>query len=488
MRTIRARLAVGYAMAMGGTLAAFGIALLIANRAESIEAVDDRITSQADLAASLIAETRFGEQVTTVPDPRTKQIRRVPSVGTLLDLVPDYVVVLNVEGEVVYVSPAERGLGPGVAETLRDLALPALGEHRHGTATLPLTRRDLRYVVRPIIRAEETVGDAGLGAVIVAAAPTPTSITTAQLVTSMLVIAPLVLLASGLLGYWLAGRALLPIGAITDELQAITDGRSLHKRLAPPTVLDEPGRLALTLNAMLTRLEQSFAALRRFTADASHEIKTPLTVVRAGVERALTTPGVPADTLETLEESLAELNRMTEMLDALLTLARADEGRAPLHLEPVDLRDQVDEAFETAEMLAEPAGVEIRARLPRQPVVVAADPSRVRQLLMNLLTNAVKYTPPGGTVSVALDTRNGDAVIAVTDTGIGIAPGDLPRIFDRFWRAESARARTGRSGVGLGLAICKWIAEAHGGTIVARSRAGRGTTFTVTLPLRSDKT
>jgi heavy metal sensor kinase len=482
MRTIRARLAVGYAMAMGGTLTAFGLALLLANRAASFEDVDERITAEAELAASLIAETRLGEQVTTVEDPRTKQIRRVASVSTLLDLVPDMLVVVNPAGEVVYASPEAQDLGSNVTNALRNFALPEMDQQRLGSASIRALRRDVRYVVRPITT-DDALGDAALGAVVVAATPNPTFLTTTQLIASMLAIAPLVILASVLLGYWLAGRALKPIEAITNELQAITDGTSLHKRLAPPAILDEPGRLALTLNAMLTRLEQSFAALRRFTADASHEIKTPLTIIRGGVERALTTRGVPGDTLELLEETLVELNRMTEMLDALLTLARADEGRAPLHLEPVDLRDQIAEAFETAEMLAEPTGVTIDAQLPAAPVVVSADRSRVRQLLMNLLTNAVKYTPPGGRVTLSLEARNGDAVMAVTDTGLGIAPGDLPRIFDRFWRAETARARTGRSGVGLGLAICKWIAEAHGGTIEARSRAARGSTFTVTLPL-----
>lgn len=480
MRTIRARLSVWYTMAMAGTIAVFGVSLLLANRTASHAAVDERIAGEAQLAASLIAETRLGESVITIEDPRTGQPLRVTSGSTLLEgLLSDPLVVVNPEGRVNYQSPDLRRLGDEALEELRALASPIPSEQRTGTVRLRSTRDEMRFVVRPIAGATGP-----LGAVVVAAVPHPTLLATDQLVTSMLVIAPLILGFAGLLGYWLGGRALKSMDAVIDEVQAITDGRSLHKRLAVPGVQDEVGRLATTLNAMLARLEESFVALRRFTADASHELKTPLTVVRAGVERVLTTPGSSPETMEVLEETLVEINRMAEMLDALLTLARADEGRAPLHLEPVDLRAQVAEAHESAEMLAEPADVEVDAAIPDRPVIVSADQSRIRQLLINLLSNAVKYTPSGGSVLVSLEERNGDAILTVSDTGIGIAPGDLPRIFDRFWRADPARSRRGRSGVGLGLAISKWIAEAHGGTISVQSRPGRGTTFTVTLPLQ----
>src|SRR5438270_299311 len=261
------------------------------------------------------------------------------------------------------------------------------------------------------------------------------------------------------------------------------DGESLHRRLAEPMVKDELGRLAETLDQMMTRLERSFAALRRFTADASHELKTPLTVLRGGVERAITTAGLPQDTLATLEETLQEIKRMTELVDALLTLARADEGIAPLHLEPVDLRAILEEARETGELLAEQAGVQMDLATPPEPVILPVDASRIRQLILNLVTNAVKYTPSGGSVRMQLGQSDGRVTLTVADTGIGIAAGDLPHIFDRFWRADSARTPTGeRPAAGLGLAICKWIAEAHGGTIEVQSPPGRGTSLTVTLP------
>jgi signal transduction histidine kinase len=274
-----------------------------------------------------------------------------------------------------------------------------------------------------------------------------------------------------------------PVDRIIDEIEAITDGRSLHRRVAGVRQTDELSRLTSTLNNMLVRLERNFLSLRRFTADASHELKTPLTVLRSGIERTITHPRVPRDVLEVLEETLVEVNRMTELVDSLLMLARADEGRAPLHLEHVDIRGLLSEVAETGSILGEQASVTVTVEIPTRSVVMAMDRSRIRQLFMNLLTNAIKYTPRGGHVWIDCRQDDDEVVFRVRDTGIGIAGGQLPHIFDRFWRADVARSRTGeRPGVGLGLAICKWIAEAHGGTIRVTSGKGKGTTFTVTLP------
>jgi signal transduction histidine kinase len=271
-----------------------------------------------------------------------------------------------------------------------------------------------------------------------------------------------------------------------DEVEAISDGRSLHRRLAVPVTRDEMARLALTVNGMLARLEQSFDGLHRFTADASHELKTPLQVLRIGVERALVHPGVPQEILQSLDETLAQINQMTEMVEGLLTLARADEGEVPLALEQSDLRDLLSDVAETAGMLGEATGVRVASEMPETPVRMSVDLHRIRQVLLNLVTNAIKYTPAGGTVSLGLSEEAEAVTFTVRDTGIGIAPEDLPHIFDRFWRADPARSRTGeRPGTGLGLAITKWIAEAHGGSITVQSRPGRGTVFTVRLPRHS---
>jgi signal transduction histidine kinase len=179
---------------------------------------------------------------------------------------------------------------------------------------------------------------------------------------------------------------------------------------------------------------------------------------------------------------------MTEMVENLLTLARADEGRAPLTVEEIDLRELVEDVGETAGMLGENAGVKAEHSMPDQPVRLAVDRHRIREMLLNMVTNAIKYTPQGGTIALALEEQDDAVIFTVRDSGIGIAAGDVPHIFDRFWRADQARTRTGeRPGTGLGLAITKWIAEAHGGTIAVQSRPGRGSIFTVRLPRPAGK-
>ena len=322
-----------------------------------------------------------------------------------------------------------------------------------------------------------------VGGVLVATSLEDVAFGPTALLRSMLLIAPVILAGAAVVGYWLAGTSLRPVEGIMDEVDAISDGRSLHRRLAVPISGDEMARLALTVNGMLARLEQSFGSLHRFTADASHELKTPLMVLRAGVERALVHPGVPAEILQSLDETLAQINQMSEMVENLLTLARADEGRAPLAVEKSDLRELIGDVAETAGMLGESGDITVRSEIPDQPVTMSVDRHRIREMLLNLVTNAIKYTPPGGTVSLSLTQEDGAVVFTVADTGIGIAPGDLPHIFERFWRADPARSRTGdRPGTGLGLAITKWIAEAHGGSITVQSRPGRGSVFTVRLP------
>jgi two-component system OmpR family sensor kinase len=280
----------------------------------------------------------------------------------------------------------------------------------------------------------------------------------------------------------IAGRLLKPIDQMVNDVEAISDGRSLHRRIPVLDLGDEIGRLGSTLNAMIGRLEASFAALRRFTADASHELKTPLTVLRADLERAMTTTQGSTEQFVALEEGLQETARMADLVESLLTLARADEGRFDLHREPVEMEPLVREVAETANILGEAAGLNVSMPVV-QSVNILGDRVRLRQLLLNLVTNAIKYTVRGGKVELSLEDVEGAAVFTVKDTGIGIAGADLPFIFDRFWRVDRARSRGAeRGGVGLGLAISQWIAQAHGGSINVSSRLGRGSTFTVTIP------
>ncbi|MGH7669937.1 MAG: sensor histidine kinase, partial [Gemmatimonadaceae bacterium] len=304
------------------------------------------------------------------------------------------------------------------------------------------------------------------------------------LVGTMLLLAPVVLLISLSAAYYLAGRAFKPVELVINEVEAITDGRSLHRRLPTDTPDDELGRLAETLNRMIARLQASFGALRRFTADASHELKTPLAVLRADIERATHPRTGDSERGVALEEAMQEITRMADLVDSLLTLARADEGRFDLHRAPVHLESIVRDVTETATILGEASRIAVTVPLIEDGVVLG-DAARLRQLFLNLLTNAIKYTPRGGKVEMTLSHRNNNAVaFAVRDTGMGISAADLPYVFERFWRADRVRSRASeRGGFGLGLAIAQWIVQAHGGTLTVQSRLGRGTVFTVLLPM-----
>jgi len=472
---------VWYATALILSIAVFAIVIYFARRSDTYQDLDRRIQSEADLTAGILAESYHARGVLVEKDTAGRPVL-TPEVAAVLEVVPDYLLVTSRDGRLLFASPDARALTFAEFEQLNAIARPPTARggasHLPGRVRIDPNGPTMHYIVR-------AVPDAGdqFGAIFAGADTRSSELRLQQLLLTIVIAFFVGVVPAILVGGWIAGRALEPVDRMITEVREITDGRSLHRRLAVPMERDELGRLAETLNQMMTRLERSFAALRRFTADASHELKTPLTVVRAGVERAITRPDMPPETLAALEETLQEVNRMTELLESLLTLARADEGRADLHRESVDLRDIIAEAGETGELLAEHAGVGIDIRLPPEPLVFPVDRSRIRQLALNLIENAVKYTPRGGQVSVELGTNDGRAVFTVADTGIGIAPGDLPHVFDRFWRADSARTRTSeRAGTGLGLAICKWIAEAHGGTIEVQSRPGRGTTFTVGLP------
>jgi signal transduction histidine kinase len=479
VRTIRSQLTVWYAVALVATVLAFGVATSVVDRRAKYAELDHRLTAEADLAAGLLSEAQLAGPLVEEVSPTLAGLR--PSLVGRLEVIADYLVVVDSAARVVYASAALR-LNDSTAELLRRVAFAVPPTQHRETIDLVLDGVPVRFVARNVTRGP---GAPPVIASVLVGGPTrDLDITPSRILNSMLYVSPLILLFALAVGYLLSSRALRPVGQMIDELEAITDGRSLHRRLPVPSGAgDEMGRLANTLNAMMARLEASFAALRRFIADASHELKTPLTVMRAGVERALTDARTAPETLPSLDETLQEVRRMTELVDALLTLARVDEGRMELHTEPVDLNALLHEVHETAQMLGEEAGLEVTLEVAPEPVTVQADRSRMRQLVMNLVSNAVKYTPAGGAVWLTLTAGRDTATISVRDSGIGIAPGDVDRVFDRFWRADAARSRTGeRPGIGLGLSICKWIAEAHGGSIAVTSRPGRGSTFTVTLP------
>jgi signal transduction histidine kinase len=377
----------------------------------------------------------------------------------------------------VYTSPAVRALSEGDLGKLMKAAFAATSS---GYALLDFD--DEPTTVLFVARFEPPAAAGGVRRVVAGVSTAPIAIAGTQVLLLLFVFLPFVFIVSAGASWLISGRLLRPIDQMVNDVEAITDGRSLHRRIPVEDGGDEIGRLGTTLNAMIGRLETSFGALRRFTADASHELKTPLTVLRADIERAMTTPQGSTDQFVALEEGLQETARMADLVESLLTLARADEGRFDLYREPVEMEPLVREVAETAHILGEEANLTVTVPV-LQPVTVLGDRVRLRQLFLNLVTNAIKYTPRDGKVEVSLEAADGAAVFAVKDSGIGIAGADLPFIFDRFWRVDRVRSRGGeRGGVGLGLAISQWIAQAHGGSINVSSRLGRGSTFAVTIP------
>jgi two-component system, OmpR family, sensor kinase len=476
MTTIRRRLTLWYTVALGVTMAAFGTLLYLERRQSSLRELDRRLGLEADLANRWLTGSYnvLGRIVTTAGGRPALD----PGISAYLEAVRDYLIVADTSGQVLALSEVTRQLS---ADALQQLTAPLdsvrLPKHG-GTVDLGAPVGPARFLA---VRLESAGPE--IRGLLVATPLSQAAFGPSELLRSMLLIAPLMLLGAVLVGYWLAGTSLRPVQGIMDEVEAITDGRSLHRRLPVPLSTDEMARLTITVNGMLARLEQSFGSLHRFTADASHELKTPLMVLRAGVERALIHPGTPSEIIQSLDETLAQINQMSEMVESLLTLARADEGRAPLAVEEGDLRDLLGDVAETAGILGEDAGITATSNMPSTPVYLAVDRHRIREMLLNLVTNAIKYTPRGGTIALSLSEEDDSVIFTVRDTGLGIAPGDLPHIFERFWRADPARSRTGdRPGTGLGLAITKWIAEAHGGSITVQSRPARGTLFTVRLP------
>ncbi|MBI2456865.1 MAG: HAMP domain-containing protein [candidate division NC10 bacterium] len=316
---------------------------------------------------------------------------------------------------------------------------------------------------------------------------------------------PLALALAGTGGWLLARRALRPVDQMTTTARRI-EAEHLGKRLDGAEVDDELGRLARTLNEMLARLEAAFAQVRRFSADASHELRTPLTVIKGEIEVALRSPRDSEEYQRVLASALEEVESMTRLVDDLLLLSRVDAGALRWEAEPVELDRLVEEAAKEGEILGRGKQVQMKI-LGLEPLIVRGDGQRLKQLLRNLVDNGVKYTPPGGRVALSLrrvewsnrrmvdsakpvdqltsrpiDSAVEWAEIAVQDTGIGIPPEALPRIFDRFYRVDPARSRE-IGGAGLGLCIAQTIAEAHGGRIDVESTPGAGSTFTLRLPL-----
>jgi heavy metal sensor kinase len=302
-----------------------------------------------------------------------------------------------------------------------------------------------------------------------------------ELRTLLLVFSPTAFLVVAILGWFLAGRTLAPVENLTRAMRRINVD-SLSHRLPVRSSGDELSRLAETFNAMLGRLEESFRKIKQFSGDASHELRTPLTILKGETEVALRWAKTPEEFRKMLESSMEEIDRMNRIIEDLLLLAKSEGGQKPLTIKEMSLSDLLQELYLQGRSLAQPKSIELVLN-PNvtEEIRILGDEMRLRQVFLNLIANAVNYTPDGGRVEISLSVAGEEAIVRVADTGIGIPAEHLPYIFDRFYRADKARNRED-GGTGLGLAIVDSFVKAHGGRVEVDSVPGKGSAFTVFLP------
>jgi heavy metal sensor kinase len=303
---------------------------------------------------------------------------------------------------------------------------------------------------------------------------------------NLLIFALLMLVLASGVGYWLSRKALAPVDAITRTACSIT-GANLSSRLEQLNTGDELQRLSDTLNEMLSRIEAAFQRVSQFTADASHELRTPISLMRIEAEIALRKSRDKGEYQEALRHILVEAERTSVLIENLLSLARADAGRESLDIRNLDFRDIVQNAANNWRRPIAAQGLAFTEDVEKDNLFVAADKTALARLVNILIDNAVKYTPSPGSIELRLEQRNGKALLAVRDTGVGISTEEQTRIFERFYRADEARTRES-GGAGLGLAIARWIVEQHRGSITVTSAPGAGSTFVVQLPIAADGT
>ncbi len=476
-RSLRFKLTLWYVLILGVLLISFSSFLYITLSRSLRRDVDDRLRSLAGLIASESGSPRspfgFGDvdealQTTLSLRPMGKFIQVMDESGRIGQKSDN---LKNIQLPVSFVALRNAVRGLPTYETVRPLGTPALR-----VITFPVLENHHIARVVQVASSLEDVEDA---------------LNTLFII--LIVTVPLALLVASLGGHFLANKAFKPIDHVTQTARLITS-HNLDQPIQVPTGRDELSRLVETFNEMISRLGKSFDHIKQFTSDASHELKTPLTVLKGEVEVTLRKERSPSEYDQVLRSNLEEINRMSRIVEDLLLLSKTDIGEIRLEKEEINLTEIVREVIGQLSLLAEAKSLHLIATNHHEDVRVFADGLRIRQLVLNLIDNGLKYTEPGGFIQVTLERHLPPAVsenpnqgesfvkIIVSDNGIGISKEDQEKIFDRFYRADKARSR-GEGGTGLGLSICKWIVEAHRGQIAVDSDLGKGTVFTVTLPM-----
>ena len=455
--SIRARLSMIYATALGVMLVIYAVFVYTTVRERFVIEVDHRLDQEVEIAEQALVRDSSGRLFWRMPD-------RVDGYETLANML--WLDVHLPDGALVY------RLAGGYAENGIADELP-FGRRAPGFFSAKL---DSGLSLRVLQREIEVDG---IRAVIRTAFPEEqVERELASLLWVLTIGLPLAIGAAGISGYWLAGRVLAPVAKMTDEAQSITADR-LDARLPIANPNDELGRLGTTFNDLFARLGQSFDQLKRFTSEASHELRTPLTVIRSVGEVALRERRDEAAYRDTIGTMLEESDRLTQLVQSLLMLARADSGRIVLGREAFDLGRLTWDAVNHLRVLAEEKGQQIEVAV--SSLMVLGDPAVLRQAVVNILDNAIKYSPVDKTIRVIAEKRGDEVVLEIADSGPGIAVEHREKIFDRFYRVDPARSRE-TGGFGLGLAIARWAVVVNGGRLEVDNRPGGGSIFRIALP------
>lgn len=463
-RSIRFRLAAMHAVLFTAVFAALG-GLLYATVREYL--YDTLLETQARRARQ-IAETLIASVPRTGEDIVAREIESLyaPELGDR------FIRVTRHDGSVLYLSgpPNDQTFDPS---KVRPAAVGAKAEFsRHETLD------DGRSLLIAAFRAATSAGSPYL--VEVGTSAEPVDRLARHLLTLLALGIPLVIAVAGAGGYLVAWKALKPVDRIAGAAETITQ-HNLSERLPVAETGDELERLSLALNRMITRLDDAFSNSKRFVADASHELRTPLTVIQGELENLVSDTSLPAELRERAGSTLEEVERLGKIVQKLFALSRLDAGEAQEEWVRLDLAALAGATSDQMLLLAEDKSIRV-TRETDTPVYVMGDRARLKQVVVNLIDNAVKYTPQGGSVHLKVYARTGQGILEITDTGAGIPHEALPLVFERFFRVDRDKS-SGEGGAGLGLAIVKSICLAHGGRVEVESSVGAGSRFLVTLPL-----
>ena len=463
-RSMRFRLAVWHATLLAAAFAVLGGLLYVTVR----HYLEETVMETQARRARQIAETLLADAPRTGEASVGREIRRLyaPELGGR------FIRVTRADGGVLYVSgpPDDQSFDPAEVPPVR-------GESRAEFSRL-VRLPDGRSLLVAAFRAAATGGGSYLVEVGTSAEPIDRFVR--HLLTVLALGIPLVTAVAVAGGYFLARRALRPVEQIAVKAENITQ-HNLSERLPVAKTGDELERLAIALNHMITRLDDAFGNSKRFVADASHELRTPLTVIQGELEILAGDPRLPKELRDRAGSTLEEVERLGKIVQKLLALSRLDAGEAQSEWVRLDLAALAGATSDQMLLLAEDKKIKV-TRETANPVFVMGDRAKLKQVVVNLLDNAVKYTPRGGTVSLAVTAEGGSAVLRVANTGPDIAEAALPRLFDRFFRAPES-AGEAVEGSGLGLSIVRSICLAHGGSVGVANRTGQGPVFTVRLPL-----